>query len=72
MNRGEHRLELARTLLHLGPEVDMLATINAMNHAELVHLKGLVDWVEEYEQNEVAEQQPGQQSPTVRLINVPQ
>lgn len=32
----------------------MLATINAMSRERLVYVKGLVDWVEEYEVAESA------------------
>lgn len=51
MNRGEHRLQIAARLLTLPAEngADALARIKAIPKPEADHLRGLVDWVEEYE-----------------------
>lgn len=52
MDRGQQRLEIARRLLSLPDDADVLAAINKLPHDRREHLRGLVDWVEEYEANE--------------------
>lgn len=51
-NRAAHRLAIAARLLHLPEHTDVLDHINAMPQAERDHLRGLVDWVEDYEREE--------------------
>lgn len=47
--RGEQRLEIARRLLRLPKGADVMKRINAMPPDEREELRGLVDWVEDYE-----------------------
>jgi len=55
MGRAERRLEIARGLLKLPQEVDVLAHINKLDAKERSHLRELVDWVEDYENCELSE-----------------
>lgn len=53
MKRGDHRLQIAGRLLR--PECDgsqALERIKALPKEEAEELRGLVDWVEEYEHHE--------------------
>ena len=52
LERGANRLEIARKLLKLPQAENVLAHIMAMPRIEQEHLRGLVDWVEEYEKHE--------------------
>ena len=46
------RLEIARKLLNLPQGADVMKHIEAMKPEDRAHLRGLVDWVEEYEKHE--------------------
>jgi hypothetical protein len=52
--RAEQRLEIARRLLRLPEGSDVMQRINAMPPDEREELRGLVDWVEDYENYEQA------------------
>lgn len=52
--RAEQRLEIARRLLSLPEGSDVMQHINAMPPDKREELRGLVDWVEEYENYEQA------------------
>jgi hypothetical protein len=52
LGRGEQRLEIARKLTKLPEGADVMKHIEAMPPEEREHLRGLVDWVEEYENHE--------------------
>lgn len=52
--RVEQRLEIARRLLRLPEGSDVMQRINAMPPDEREELRGLVDWVEDYENYEQA------------------
>lgn len=52
LGRGARRLEIARKLLSLPEDADVMKHIEAMPLEEREHLRGLVDWVEEYEKHE--------------------
>ncbi len=54
LERGANRLEIARKLLKLTQKENVLAHIRAMPANEQERLRGLVDWVEEYEKYEQA------------------
>lgn len=54
LERGANRLEIARRLLKLPQDECVLSHIMAMPKNEQEHLRGLVDWVEEYEKHEQA------------------
>ncbi len=48
MTRGEYRIEIARGLLGLPAGADVMKAINEKPVDEREHLRGLVDWVEDY------------------------
>ena len=48
-SRGAYRLELARKMLKLPAGTDTLSHIKALPESEQEHLRGLVDWVEDYD-----------------------
>lgn len=52
--RAEQRLEIASRLLRLPKGADVMKRINAMPPDEREELRGLVDWVEDYENYEQA------------------
>jgi len=52
LGRGEQRLEIARKLTKLPEGADVMRHIEAMPPEDREHLRGLVDWVEEYEKHE--------------------
>lgn len=54
MTRAEQRIEIARRLMKLPEGADVMIHINAMQDDDRETLRGLVDWVEEYENAEVA------------------
>lgn len=47
--RGERRLEIARKLLKLPEDADVLVAIKLLASDYRDHIRGLVDWVEDYE-----------------------
>ena len=47
--RGVHRLEIARGLMGLRADVDVLSAISGFPKATREELRGLVDWVEDYD-----------------------
>jgi hypothetical protein len=49
--RAQRRLELASGLMGWPAGSDVLALIRALPAPERNHLRGLVDWVEDYERN---------------------
>jgi len=49
VKRAEFRLQTAARLMKLPEGADTMAEINKLSDAEKERLKGLVDWVEEYE-----------------------
>lgn len=49
MKRADFRLQTAARLMKLPEGADTMAEINKLTDAEKERLKGLVDWVEEYE-----------------------
>lgn len=53
-HRASQRLEIARRLQKLPEGADVMKHINAMPNEERDTLRGLVDWVEEYENAEIA------------------
>lgn len=52
--RAKQRLEIARRLLRLPEGANVMQHINAMPPDEREELRGLVDWVEDYENYEQA------------------
>lgn len=52
MSRADRRLEMARKLLGLPDGVDVLKHIKGLPKDRQDYLRGLVDWVEEYERYE--------------------
>lgn len=50
--RGAQRLEIARRLIKLANGANVMRHIDAMPQDERETLRGLVDWVEEYENYE--------------------
>lgn len=50
LKRGDRRLAIAGKLM--GWPSNVLERINKMQEAEREHLRGLVDWVEDYEATE--------------------
>lgn len=50
--RAIRRLEIARRLLGLEPEADVMRDIEAMPVDERERLRGWTDWVEQYEHHE--------------------
>ena len=49
MNRAEHRLDIARGLLNLAPGAEVMDAIDSLPPAKRDELRGLVDWVEQYD-----------------------
>lgn len=49
MKRADFRLQTAARLMKLPEGADTMAEINKLTDAEKERIKGLVDWVEEYE-----------------------
>jgi len=54
LDRAAHRLEIARRLMRLDEGADVLGHIRALPAEKREHLRGLVDWVDEYEKYEQA------------------
>ena len=52
MTRATHRLEIARGLLHLPANIDVLVHIRALPQPRQEEIRSLVDWVEAYELEE--------------------
>jgi hypothetical protein len=50
--RGQQRLEIAKRLMKWPDDADVMERIEALTVEEREHLRGLVDWVEEYERHE--------------------
>lgn len=57
MTRAEQRLLIAGNLMKLPKDADVMAKINIMEPAKREHLRGLVDWVEQYENQEAVNEQ---------------
>lgn len=57
MTRAEQRLLIAGKLLKLPKDADVMAHINSMEQSKREHLRGLVDWVEQYENQEAINEQ---------------
>lgn len=55
MTRGEHRLEIARGLLGLADAADVMTAIDSLPPARREELRGLVDWVEAYDNAEAGQ-----------------
>jgi hypothetical protein len=49
MTRAEHRLSIARGLLGLTPDADIMEAIDCLPPAQREQLRGHVDWVEDYD-----------------------
>jgi len=49
MTRAEHRLAIARGLLDLAPDAEVMTAIDSLPPAQRERLRGLVDWVEAYD-----------------------
>ncbi|HEY1127953.1 MAG TPA: hypothetical protein VGF12_00995 [Roseateles sp.] len=49
MTRGEHRLSIAAGLLGLAPGADVMTAIDSLPEQQRHELRGLVDWVEQYD-----------------------
>jgi hypothetical protein len=49
MTRAAHRLEIARGLLGLAADANVLLHVNSMPPADRRDLQRLVDWVEQYD-----------------------
>ena len=52
MTRAEHRLSIARGLLDLAPDADVMTVIHSLAPADREHLRGQVGWVEAYDNAE--------------------
>ncbi len=52
LGRAAHRLEIARRLLRMEEGADVLERVKSLSEAQRERLRGLVDWVEEYENYE--------------------
>lgn len=52
MTRAEQRLLIAGKLMKLPKDADVMVRINSMEPDKREHLRGLVDWVEQYENTE--------------------
>ena len=50
--RADRRLEIARRLIRPRPEGDMRTVIMAMTEEKRSYLRGIVDWLEDYERGE--------------------
>lgn len=57
MTRAEQMLLIAGKLMKLPKDADVMAKINSMEPAKREHLRGLVDWVEQYENQEAVNEQ---------------
>lgn len=51
-SRGVRRLEIARKLASLPEGSDVMEYIGGLPYKDREHLRGLVDWVEEYERHD--------------------
>ena len=69
--RAEQRLEIARRLLKLPEGANVMQHINAMPPVEREELRGLVDWVEEYENYEIHRPQRPTKTPECDMFNTP-
>lgn len=49
MTRAEHRLSIARGLLDLTADADVMPVIDSLPETQRERLRGLVDWVEQYD-----------------------
>lgn len=49
MSRAEHRLDIARRLLRLAPQADVMDAVRRLPDVRSEELRGLVDWVEGYD-----------------------
>lgn len=52
MTRAEHRLAIARGLLDLAPDAEVMPVIDALPDRQREQLRGLVDWVEDYDRED--------------------
>lgn len=68
MSRADDRLDIARCLLGLPFDSDVMAAIRALPKDRQEHLRGLVNWVEEYEADEAAH--PAQRWPAREVREV--
>lgn len=57
MTRAAHRLVIAARLMALPAGANVMDRIRALPPLEREHLRGLVDWVEDYERTEQQAQQ---------------
>lgn len=51
--RAKARLEIARGLLDLSPDADVMKAIDRLPPAEREKLRGHVNWVEDYDSGEI-------------------
>lgn len=52
MTRAEHRLAIARGFLDLAPDAEVMPAIDSLPPAQREQLRGLVDWVEDYDRED--------------------
>lgn len=54
MTRAEHRLSIARGLLDLAPDAEVMAAIDSLPPRQREELRAQVDWVEAYDNAEAS------------------